>query len=154
MIRLIALACLMVCSLGANAATLILNTAGQLTGASGVNVDGAFYDVSFIEGNCTGVFGGCDQDSDFTFSTFDQARAASQSLLDQVLLDSALGQFDTVPSLTLGCSTSLCNVTTAYDLVESNSTVPVMSASNYTVERAWTVQGDHVSPDTYNTSAI
>ena len=41
------------------AATLIVDGGGQLLGASGVNVGGTFYDVSFLGGTCEDTFSGC-----------------------------------------------------------------------------------------------
>ena len=38
---------------------------GQLVGATGVEVDGSFYDVVFDEGSCVSIFSGCDEVSDF-----------------------------------------------------------------------------------------
>ena len=62
---------------------------GQLTGATGVNVDGSFYDVEFVDGTCTEVFTRCEQDS-FIFKTNVSANLASEALIQQVFLDVAL----------------------------------------------------------------
>jgi len=75
-----------------------------LHGASEVDVSGTLYDVEFRSGSCIELFGGCESLSDFPFSTDLLGDAATQALLDQVMLDSALGQFDSNPSLTNGCS--------------------------------------------------
>jgi hypothetical protein len=83
----------------AAAATLVTNAGAQLTGATGVVVNGATYDVEFIDDRCTAIFGGCDSVSDFTFQNAGDAGAAAQALLDQVFI----GQFDTDYSLTFGC---------------------------------------------------
>ena len=93
----------------AQAATLNV-VAGQLMGASGVDVGGTFYDVQFLDGTCIDLFNGCDDTSDFTFQTVASATLAGQALLDQVLVNSvAFGQFDDIPSLTNGCElTSSC----------------------------------------------
>jgi hypothetical protein len=90
----------------AGAAVLLVNGGGQLTGATGVNVGGSAYDVSFVEGSCAGLFGGCDAASDFTFTSFADASAAAQALLDQVLIDGGAGQFDTDYAATFGCATN------------------------------------------------
>ena len=50
-------------SLGASAATLIV-TDGELTGASGVRVDGNLYDIKVGDGSCIELFDGCDSVSD------------------------------------------------------------------------------------------
>jgi PEP-CTERM motif len=88
---------LVLSSVPAIAATQIVG-GGVLTGATGVNVDGKLYNVSFVDGTCISVFGGCDSDSDFVIpkaNTFD----AAQALLDQVFT----GEFDIAPNLTAGC---------------------------------------------------
>ena len=90
---------------------------GVLFGASDVNVNGVLYDVAFMDGSCIDLFNGCDQNSDFTFSSPDNdgilARLASTALLEQVFLDSSLGAFDSTPNLTDGCTHSTtCNIFT------------------------------------------
>lgn len=86
----------------ASAATLNVS-GGKLLGASGVDVSGTLYDVQFIDGSCASVFSGCDSASDFDFDV-SGALHASIALLTQVFVDGPLGNFDTVPSLTTGCS--------------------------------------------------
>ena len=90
----------------ANAATQIIDTNGKLIGATDVNVNGTFYDVSFVDGSCVSAFDGCDEQSDFDFSSISQAESAAQALLDQVLIDGTLGAFDSDPTKTFGCSYS------------------------------------------------
>lgn len=85
------------------AATLIVDGSGQLRGAAGVDVGGTLYDVTFREGTCTALFDGCDDPSDFTFTTLTDAQAASQALLNQVFIDGPAGNFVS-PSLTFGIS--------------------------------------------------
>lgn len=110
--------------------TLLTDGGGQLTGANGVTVDGNLYDVSFVDGTCFDVFNGCTED-DFYFQDFDLALLGAQALLDQVLLDTALGNFDSIPSLTLGCeSSSLCGIFTPYRTRSNNTKVRSRSASN------------------------
>jgi hypothetical protein len=97
-----------------SAATLTV-TGGILTGATNVDVAGTFYDVIFVGGTCAAVFTGCDDPAtDFAFTTQAAAVVASQALLDQVLIDDPLlGNFDSNPSLTSGCTLPLlCNVVT------------------------------------------
>ena len=89
----------------AQAATLDV-VGGTLMGASGVNVGGTLYDVSFDDGSCIALFNGCDAVEDFTFHTSSDAQAAAQALIDQVFIDTILGNFDTDSSLTHGCSTA------------------------------------------------
>ncbi len=91
-----------------NSIGAVLNTSGGiLTGASGVNVNGTLYDVAFREGTCADLFSGCDQNSDFIFSNPSNDGTllgnAMLALLEQVLIDSPLGAFDSNPALTYGC---------------------------------------------------
>lgn len=82
------------------AATQLTDGSGHLTGATGVTVGSATYDVTFAEGTCAGLFGGCAANSDFTFGGDALgAQAAAQALLAQVLT----GGFDTDFALTFGC---------------------------------------------------
>jgi hypothetical protein len=98
----------------ANAATLNV-VGGQLLGASGVDVGGTLYDVEFRKDSCIALYDGCDSPDDFTFNTESDALLASQALLDQVFIDGGYGNFDSVPSLTVGCENSTtCNAFTPY----------------------------------------
>jgi hypothetical protein len=106
---------LLLASSSASAATLNVS-GGQLLGASGVDVGGAFYNVEFLDGTCIDLYNGCDSLSDFTFQTIDDANLASQALLDQVFVDGT-GLFDTDPALTFGCNNSgSCRTRTSYGL--------------------------------------
>lgn len=104
----------------ASAATLLVNANGQLTGATGVNVQGTLYDVSFSDESCAIVYDGCDEVSDFLFTTISSAHDASSALLDQVFVDGPSGFFDTVPGLTLGClaTSTECYALTPYGFRE------------------------------------
>jgi len=82
---------------------LLVDGSGRLTGATGVDVEGAIYNVEFVDGTCIVVFSGCAA-THFAFTTVEGALAASQALLDQVFVDGAAGSFDSVPSLTVGCT--------------------------------------------------
>jgi hypothetical protein len=87
-----------------HASALLVVSGGILTGAKGVDVGGTLYDVEFMDGTCVALFNGCDNPAtDFTFTTQADALAASQALLDQVFLDGGQGNFDSTPSLTVGC---------------------------------------------------
>jgi len=96
---------------------LNVDSSGQLIGASNVDVSGSLYNVEFVQGDCFGVFNNCDEGA-FTFITQESAIAASRALLAQVFTDSAIngvGDFDSLPHLTAGCtSTTLCGATTPY----------------------------------------
>lgn len=87
----------------AMSATLLVDGSGKLTGASGVVVEGSNYDVTFLDGTCTSLFNGCDDNTDFAFTTDATVTAAAQALLDQVFIDGFLGNFDSRPALTSGC---------------------------------------------------
>jgi len=78
---------------------------GILMGATGVDVDGTLYDVSFLDGSCVALFADCDSLADFTFTDQATADHASQALLDQVFLAEGTPStaFDTYPPLTFGC---------------------------------------------------
>lgn len=89
------------------ATTLLVDGDGQFTGATRVNVGGSLYDVDFKEGSCIGLFNGCDELSDFTFTTETGAKAAAQALLDQVFIDGPAGDFDMMPTLTFGCTSEI-----------------------------------------------
>ncbi|MBJ20916.1 MAG: hypothetical protein CL933_16030 [Deltaproteobacteria bacterium] len=90
---------------------------GQLMGASNVLVGGSLYDVQFLDGTCIDLYNGCDEVSDFTFQTQTSAILASQTLLDQVLLDGPEGAFYTVPDLTNGCEIGPCYAFTPFSLI-------------------------------------
>ena len=93
--------------------------AGQLVGASNVNVGGVLYDVEFVEGTCISVFAGCDAADDFAFTDLAAANVASQALLDQVFLDVAAGNFDTDPTSTAGCTNAtVCSAQTPYLVID------------------------------------
>ena len=89
---------------------LQVNETGQLTGATGVELLGSFYDVEFIEGTCSEIFSGCDENSDFDFPqpenfknsglASDAAYDASFALWFQVFDPNPL--YDYNPELTLG----------------------------------------------------
>jgi len=56
-----------------------VNGSGILTGATGVNVGGTFYNVEFVEGTCAALFDGCDSVNDFDFTMEADAVAASRA---------------------------------------------------------------------------
>jgi hypothetical protein len=73
---------------------------------------------------------GCDDPTDFIFPTGATATAAAQALLDQVFLDGPLGQFDSNPNLTFGCSgTHVCQALTPF--LVSGVVMYVGGALNY-----------------------
>ena len=102
-------------------AMLVVDANGILTGAAGVLVNGHLFDVGFVEGTCTEVFGVC-AEAHFAFTTEATALAAAKALIDQVFLDVAgLGDFDSDPMLTLGCFfPANCWALTPYEIMGSN----------------------------------
>ena len=112
----------------ANGATLIVG-GNTLTGATGVNVNGTLYDVTFLDGTCASVFAGCDDNSDFAINNLTDATAAAQALLDQVFIDGLAGPFDTNPFQTNGCADiTLCTAWIPYSV--SGFTVSQMQVDN------------------------
>lgn len=114
--------------------TLVIQN-GILTGANGVTVGSNLYNVQFLDGTCSALFNGCDQATDFTFQTQANAALASQALLDQVFLNSVLGNFDTAPNLTQGCSNNfVCNVDTPFQIISTttHSTYNAVNSSSLT----------------------
>lgn len=115
MTRFIAAAFLLLITATAGLSATLNIQDGKLMGASGVNVGGSVFDVSFMDGSCVDHHNGCDDPLDFTFSNLAQASAAAQALLDQVFLSTAQGDFDNQPLLTYGCgAASVCRTLTAY----------------------------------------
>lgn len=117
------------------AALLQIDSNGILMGAKGVLVEGAYYDVTFADGSCISLFSGCNQSSDFNFTTQSSAIAAAQAILDQVFI----GIYDENPNLTFGCRISTgfsygyCGVNIPY-LIESPY-VAAPTAWNYINEK-------------------
>jgi len=93
---------LLAASAPTQAATLLTDGNGKLTGASGVDVKGTLYDVSFLDGSCASLFSGCNEATDFQFTSLHTAKSAAQSLLDQVFV----GTYDKNPAATAGCTWS------------------------------------------------
>ena len=111
------LLCLLAWAAPVAASPVLVIDGGKLTGATGVDVGGTLYDVTFVDGSCAAVFAGCDQASDFTFSDGTTALAATNALADQVFLDGNSGAFDSQPDLTFGCtSVTRCIPITPYEL--------------------------------------
>ncbi len=97
---------------------------GQLIGAKNVEVNGTFYNVAFADGTCAELFSGCNDNSDFVFSTKSEAQSAVLTLFDDVFLDTALGAFDSIPGLVQGCSPDsfdYCGSIIPYRLITFNS---------------------------------
>ncbi|MEM7254372.1 MAG: hypothetical protein AAF493_23380, partial [Pseudomonadota bacterium] len=113
----------------ASAATLVVDN-GVLLGATGVNVNGALYDVSFQDGVCASLYDGCDENSDFPFANPNDiddrtvGDLANQALMNQVFIDSPQGAFDSQPELTVGCeATSRCQINTPLFLTGGGASI-------------------------------
>ena len=72
---------MLVCAGSVNAATAVMS-GGQLIGATGIEVNGASYDVAFLDGSCNSLYNGC---TGLPFTTSSEALVASQALIDQVI---------------------------------------------------------------------
>ena len=88
------------------------STLTQITGATGVAVGSGIYSVEFVDGTCASVFSGCDDSSDFAFTTSGSALLAAQALLDQVFQ----GPWDALPQVALGCETTFPDSRCAIDI--------------------------------------
>ena len=118
----------LVLSTSANAATLSVDGAGILTGATDVDVGGSLYDVYFMDGTCNSLFNGC---SEFMFTDYASAGLAAQALLDQVLI----GVYDTDPNMTNGIefpgNGPQGSIHTPYALSQYGDDVVTRMATNY-----------------------
>jgi hypothetical protein len=115
---------LFLCGTG-QATSLIVDANGILAGAIGVPVGGMLYNVEFVDGTCADAYDLCDTDH-FAFTSASAALAASKALLDYVLLDvPGLGDFDSNPTLTHGCTlpqntAGNCWLLTPYSILGNN----------------------------------
>lgn len=132
-LRTLAAACAFAVASQAGAAVLQVNTSGILTGATGVNVDGTLYNVTFVDGSCTSLFNGC-LNSTFSFSTLGTATIAGRALLNQVFIDGPAGNFDTEYRKILGCNGSSpvtsCGALIPYARIPGSSTYSATVAIN------------------------
>jgi len=125
-------------------ATLVIS-GGQLVGATGVTIPGlGISDVSFMEGTCVDLFGGCDANSDFSFSSEVDAQTAAQALLDQVFI----GLYDDDSTLTEGCDFTSCAARIPWKLSSIGNAVAV-SAVNKNLGQGSDAVGSsaHLSPN-------
>ena len=92
---------------------LQVDSAGKLTGAQNVAIEGFLYDVKFADGTCNSVFNNC---QDMVFTSSIEADRATKALFEQVFIDGPSGQFNSLSNKTLGCSKRTdCWVYTTYD---------------------------------------
>jgi len=136
----------------AQAVTLQIDVSGILTGASDVDVGGTLYNVQFLDGSCVSLFTGCDHATDdFAFTTTADAVIAAQALLDQVFTDTTLGQFDTHPELTNGCTNpGFCGAFTPYAI--GNGFVALVLVDNlfFGDDHVIELSGDRTTDTTQN----
>jgi hypothetical protein len=81
---------------------LQIDGSGLLTGAKNVDVNGTLFDVSLSDGSCVDQFSGCNDTSDFLFSTVADAEAAMLALLAEIP-----SSFSNDPSTINGCPIGL-----------------------------------------------
>lgn len=77
----------------------------NLLGAIGVKINNQLYDVKFEDKPAEILFLNKENNYNFLFTTLEDAKAASQALLDQVLVD----QYDTHPEYTHGIDYKSCS---------------------------------------------
>lgn len=130
--------------------TLLVNGTGQLAGATGVDVGGSLYNVTFMDGTCIALFANCTT-AGFTFQNEAMANDASQALSSTVFLDSALGFFDSQPERTQGCALYMsdprCIIETPF-AIQTNGEVKTFAFINYPIESSDITVLDTLAPST------
>lgn len=150
-LRSVAAVIVMVFSLGlasANAATVI-----SPSGVTNVKVGSVLYDVAFVNGSCSSVFGGCNELSDFDFAT-QEASDAAMNVLRDILNAAAKFYPDFSPN---GCTYyATCVVITPYANVEPQKQYFLASVITGRMNQAWS-SGSYFSyveaSDTFETFA-
>lgn len=82
-------------------------------------MEGVSYDVAFREGTCAALFTGCNEASDFAFTSEANATAGAQALLDDVFVDGLLGAFDNRSETTIGCLAQVVSTPPIWTIYES-----------------------------------
>lgn len=118
---------------------------GKLVGASGIDINGELYSVTFGD-SCSSMYGGCNS-SLFDFTTQQGAVSALTALFGQVLVDNVningtIYNFDSRPELLRSCDRAgFCEMWVPYqvsgNLVTSAWWVNV-SGNDYVGSNAWT----------------
>lgn len=119
--------------MASQAAPVYVMQNGLLAGIDGVAVNGVNYQVRFKDGTCAALFSGCDQQSDFVFQDFASVAAAGQALQD-LLVDSALGSFDSIPNQVFGCTNGFwgqCGIDTPWDVDAAGGTYMSRRVENW-----------------------
>lgn len=131
----------------AKAVTLEEDSAGVLTGARDVLVDGHYYDVTFTNGSCDSLFDGCKAEN-LVLKTEEIARAAAEALLDQVFI----GKYETATDSVNGCTLKVgCYTRIAYQGV-TNGEVNMMTVYNAGTNPVGDVILDELIPTSVVTS--
>ena len=121
-------------AVGAQAAVVYDLVGGQLIGAQNVLVMGELFNVEFKDDTCVELFGGCDTNSDFSFTTSGEASAAANALLDtvfiNVFINEILRTFDTSPGDTRGCSNPVCKTLIPFTIEIRSGFVNAVAAVN------------------------
>ncbi len=115
---------------------LDIDGSGKLLGATGVEVNGNFYDVEFVKDTAQNIWG---PDYNFAFTTISDAQIASQSLLDQVLIDAGVNLFDSQPWDIINVTHNQVYILTPYELeLEITNNTP--SGGTETFDAVWVVE--------------
>jgi hypothetical protein len=114
----------------ANAATILKDAGGLVTGVTGLVVDGKTYNVSF-HNLCVEAYGSCSSNADFVFGSQNAAFFGAQSFVLNVFSG-------VVDSRTLGCEATYqpCNKLIAYRNGAGSLSGVFLMASGATVEFA------------------
>lgn len=105
-------------SAGAQAVPMLtMDAAEQVTGATGLEMDGMTFNMEFRDGTCEAVYGECNSDDDFIIAGtgskthFDLLPSFFNAFIYQ---DGGLDSLDHLPNLAPGCSDSrVCNIIAA-----------------------------------------
>ena len=117
----------------AQATVLVLDETGEnpiLLGATGVNVLGTLYNVTFLDGTCAFVYGTCDESTIFDFNDLSSAQAATAALRDQIFTPT-FALFDDQPEFTSGCGfLFFCRTNIVFDATSTIASVTSFGNSN------------------------
>ena len=115
-----------------SSAATLNSSNGELLGAFNVLVDGKYYNVEFKDGTAEDLFKSNDA-WNFTFTTVEEAKSASQALYDQVFIqDNGYKIYDDNPELTIGVESLLMGViSTPYELDVNGLNVANWAMVNY-----------------------
>ncbi|MFW2543134.1 hypothetical protein ACN2XU_10865 [Primorskyibacter sp. 2E107] len=128
-----------------SAATAVTNGSGALIGATGVEYNGKFYDVSLESGSCIDVFGSCAVGD--TFLSFDDV-TSYQFVGDFITQVIAGTVFDADPFLISGCSSTSCSYFLPYRVSDQGKGNFAVDASRWNI-RAPAVSSDSASYGRY-----